>query len=229
MPITSESLRSFPLLQGLSQSELETLASRAQEHRYRARAVIFQAGEVCTHLYLVRSGQVKLYQAGPTKMHTLALLGPGDALDVIPLLDDGPHTVTARAATPVVLYAVALAEAQTLLARSSTLRLAVLHLVAGQLRQYATHVSDLAFKQVSARLAGVLLAYARPDGAVLLPSSVPPGRRLSKKDLAALVGTAREVVVRALKRLEQQGLIAQRSEGIVILDRAGLERVHKGA
>lgn len=229
MPITSESLRNFPLLQGLSQSELETLASRAQEHRYRARAVIFQAGEVCTHLHLIRSGQVKLYQAGPTKLHILALLGPGDVLDATPLLDDGPHIVTARATTPVVLYAVALTEIQALLVRSPALRLALLHLIAKQLRQYATHVNDLAFKQVSARLAGVLLAYARPDGVVLLPSSIPAGRRLSKKDLAALVGTAREVVVRALKRLEQQGLIAQRSEGIVILDRTGLERVHKGS
>jgi len=226
MPITSESLRSFPLLQGLSQSDLEALACAAQECHYRARAVIFQAGEACTHLHLVRSGQVRLYQAGPAKLHILALLGPGDVLDATPLLDDGPHIVTARAATPVVLYTIALAEAQRLLAHSPALRLAMLHLVAGQLRQYATHVSDLAFKQVSARLAGVLLAYARPDG-VVVPGGVPSGRHLSKKDLAALVGTAREVVVRALKRLEQQGLIAQRPEGIVVLDRAGLERIHQ--
>ncbi len=226
MPITTESLRSFPLLQGLSQSELEALACIAQECHYRPRAVIFQAGEVCTHLYLVRWGQVKLYQAGPAKMHILALSGPGDVLDATPLLDDGPHIVTARAATPVVLYAVPLAEAQRLLACSSALRLAMLHLIAAQLRQYVTHVNDLAFKRVSARLAGVLLAYARPDGAVV-PGNIPPGRRLSKKDLAALVGTAREVVVRALKQLEQQGLIAQRPEGIVVLDRVGLERIHE--
>lgn len=226
MPVTNESLRSFPLLQGLSQSELEALACITQECHYRARTVIFQAGEVCTHLHLVCSGQVKLYQAGPAKLHILALLGPGDVLDATPLLDNGPYIVTARAVTPVALYAVALAEAQQLLARSPALRLAILHLIAGQLRQYATRVNDLAFKQVSARLAGVLLAYARPDG-VVVPGGAPSGRRLSKKDLAALVGTAREVVVRALKRLEQQGLIAQRPEGIVVLDRAGLERIHR--
>lgn len=226
MPITAESLRSFPLLQDLSQNELAALACAAQECHYRARAVIFQEGEPCTHLHLVRSGQVKLYQAGPAKLHILALLGPGDVLDATPLLDDGPYLVTARAATPVVLYAVALAEMQALLARSPALRLALLHLIAEQLRQYATRVSDLAFKQVSARLAGVLLAYARPDG-VVVPGGAPSGRRFSKKDLAALVGTAREVVVRALKRLEQQGLIAQRPEGIVVLDRAGLERIHQ--
>ncbi len=226
MAIGRESLHGVPLFRALSSSELEALARAAHECSYRTRAVIFQAGDPCTHLHLVHSGRVKIVQADATKIHILELLGAGSILDPTPLLDGGPHMVTARAVTPVVLIEVELAVAQAVMEHSPALRATALRLAAGQLRQYATHINDLAFKQVPARLAGVLLTYAGPDGAVA-PGGDPLGRQFTKRDLAALVGTAREVVVRALKRLEEQGLISQRPDGIVILDRAGLERVRE--
>jgi CRP/FNR family transcriptional regulator len=224
--VSGESLRAFPILQDLSSAELALLDGAIQEHCYRTRAVIFEAGQSCTALHLVRSGRVQLYQAGPGKLHILALPGAGDILDATPLLDGGPHIVTARAKYPVALYEIERDATQTLLERSSTLRLAMLRLVAEQLRAYATHVNDLAFKQVPARLAGVLLDYARPDGIVALHQETA-SRRLNKEELAALVGTAREVVVRALKRLEGQGLIALQPNQILVLDRAGLKRMHE--
>jgi CRP/FNR family transcriptional regulator len=97
---------------------------------------------------------------------------------------------------------------------------ALLNLVTARLRKLATLANDLAFKDVSARVCHVLL-----EQAVGGDSSLPHlklERPLTRQELAAMVGTAREVAWRALKKLENDGLIEIHGQNIVILDAAAL-------
>jgi CRP-like cAMP-binding protein len=96
----------------------------------------------------------------------------------------------------------------------------VIRVLASRLRHLVGLVEDLSFKHVSARVAKTLL----------LQSEAVSGRtphRLTQQELAALVGTAREMVGRALKVFELEGLITMEQGRISIVDKAGLEEVSK--
>src|SRR5512143_845167 len=76
----------------LPPAESECLARAFQLRRYGNGEIIFSEGNQCAVLHVVKLGRVKLIQSNKGKEHLLAFAGPGDALDVVPLLDSGPHT-----------------------------------------------------------------------------------------------------------------------------------------
>ena len=94
----------------------------------------------------------------------------------------------------------------------------VIKVFAARLRHLTILVEDLSFRHVTSRLAKVLLEYAdSTQGA--------PKRRLTQQEMASLIGTAREVVGRSLKSLEEQGIVRLEGHRIVIVDRKGLSKL----
>jgi len=91
--------------------------------------------------------------------------------------------------------------------------LALLAVFAGKLRHFTHLVEELSFKTVTARLATILLGFAAERGA---GGASPP--RMSQQDLAAMAGTAREMVGRALKAFERDGAIRIERQRIVVLN-----------
>jgi CRP/FNR family transcriptional regulator len=136
------------------------------------------------------------------------------------LFDGGAHAATAKTMTHVTVYRFAPAAAQQLLARYPSVLNALLNLVSVRLRKLASLANDLAFKDVNARVCHVLLEQAVAADAS--PQHLQLERPLTRQELAAMVGTAREVAWRALKKLEHDGLIEIHGQHIVILDAAAL-------
>ena len=95
--------------------------------------------------------------------------------------------------------------------------LGLLAAFARKLRHFTHLVEDLSFKTVTGRLAQVLLAVSRED------HGRQDSPRMTQQELAAMVGTAREVVGRALKALEREGALRIERQHIVVLDRSRLE------
>jgi len=89
-----------------------------------------------------------------------------------------------------------------------------------RLRRLATLANDLAFKDVTARVCQVLLEQAAREETHSKTNGLD--RPLTRQELASMVGTAREVAWRTLKRLERDGLIDIQGQRIVILDAAAL-------
>jgi CRP/FNR family transcriptional regulator len=90
----------------------------------------------------------------------------------------------------------------------------VLQVMAKRVRELVALVEDLSFRHVMGRVAKILLEYASDDAG--------PRPRLTQQEIAAMAGTAREVVGRSLKALEQDGLIRLESHRVVIKDRNAL-------
>ena len=93
----------------------------------------------------------------------------------------------------------------------------VIKVLAARVRDLVSLVEDLSFRQVIGRVAKILLEYAG-DGAGSKP-------RLTQQEMAAMVGTAREVVSRSLRALEEEGVIRLERHRIVIMDRESLENL----
>jgi CRP-like cAMP-binding protein len=212
---TATPLAALPLFAGLPAATLARLARIARPRRYAAGETIVREGEPATAMYAIRSGLVAPFKTSPDgKEQILARLGPGEIFNQAPLFDGGPNPSSARAAEASEVIELRRDEFIPIAATDAPLALAVLQTLAVRLRGLTAVIEDLSFRQVSGRIARLLLD--RADGRL-------PGGRLSQAEMGAMVGAAREVVGRALHGLEAAGAIRLERGQIKIVDRAKLE------
>ncbi len=210
-------LKQIPLLAHLTEAELARVARAVQERRYENGETIFAEGNPCVGMYILKTGRVKLLRSSKQKEQLLALVKAGEPLDLVPLLDGGPHTFSAKARGPISLYLIDSPTVTELIWSIPPLLNAVLNAVSARLRYLCALTTDLAFKDVTMRVSQILLEMARTDGEQRR-DGIHLKRTLSQSELAALAGTAREVLWRSLKKLEAGGLIRVERDEITLLD-----------
>ena len=186
-----------------------------------SRSVIFREGDVCAGLHIVASGQVRLSRSSGDREQPFAILREGEPLDIVPLLDNRPHAVTASARGKVELLLIEREVARDAIWRHPLVLAAALGLLSARLKDLASLAHGLASSDVTTRVGRLLVAQARAQGA---PERGPIrlNLELSQSELAAFAGTAREVVSRSLKKLERNGLLRVEGRRITILDMDGL-------
>jgi CRP/FNR family transcriptional regulator, cyclic AMP receptor protein len=212
---TAEELRAIPLLASLDAPTLYDTARRVQRRVYRPGQQILLEGERAPGLFFVLRGRVRLSRtAADGREQVLAMVGPGEHFDPVPLFDGGPNPASARAMSPVTCLLLPGDDLLALIRRHPDLALATLSAMAGQLRELVGLVEDLAFRSVRARLARQLLAEAAGGAA-----------ELTHQELAERTATVREIAGRALRRLAEEGLVRLERGRVIVLDQAGLARV----
>jgi CRP/FNR family transcriptional regulator len=212
---TTDDLRSIPLLASLDTPTLADTARRVRHCSFRPGQHILTEGEEAPGLFFVLRGRVRLSRtAADGREQVLAMIGPGEPFDPVPLFDGGPNPSSARAMSPVACLLLSREDLLALIGRHPGLALSMLASMAGQLRELVGLVEDLAFRTVRARLARQLLAEA-PGGAA----------DLTQQELAERAGTVREIAGRALRRLAQEGLVRLERGRVIVLDPAGLAHV----
>ena len=213
--VTLDDLRAIPLLTSLDEPTLTDTARRARRCSFRPGQQIMLEGEDAPGLFFVLRGRVRLSRTAPDgREQVLAMVGPGEHFNPVPLFDSGPNPTSARAMSPVICLLLMRADLLALIRRHPDLALATLSSMAGQLRELVQLVEDLAFRSVRARLARQLLAEA-DEGAA----------ELTHQELAERAGTVREMAGRALRRMAQEGLVRLERGRVIVLDQSGLARV----
>jgi CRP/FNR family transcriptional regulator len=210
-----DDLRAIPLLASLDGPTLADTARRIHHCDFRPGQHILFEGEQPPGLYFVLRGRVRLSRtAADGREQVLAMIGPGEPFDPVPLFDGGPSPSNARAMSPVACLLLARADLLALIDRHPGLAVAMLGSMAGQLRELVGLVEDLAFRTVRARLARQLLVEAAEGSA-----------DLTQQELAERAGTVREIAGRALRRLAEEGLVRLQRGRVFVLDPAGLAQV----
>ncbi len=207
----SDVLRRVPLFSGVADAVLQDLATRCVRRAVGTGFQLFRAGEPCAGLYLVVDGRVRIYRNSPEgREQTISIEGPGRPVAELPLLDGGPYPASAVTIAPSTLVFLPRSDFEQALRRDPDIALAVVRSLGGRLRHLVRLVETLAFRDVAARLAVFLADEAERHGRVQ-EDGVELKLEQSQAQLAEAIGTARESVSRALKQLEQRGLIRQRS------------------
>ncbi|HEX8729821.1 MAG TPA: Crp/Fnr family transcriptional regulator [Ktedonobacterales bacterium] len=222
MTVSPEALRQAPLFASLAPDDLAAVAAVTVERRYGRGDIIILAGEEGSGLYLVRRGLVKVYRTSEDgKEQTLRLIDAGTTFNDVPALDGGQNPASAMAMEPTVAYVTSGLQLRRLIAERPGIAQAAVRTMAMALRALVALVDDLSFRSVRARVAKILMeqdqasARATPSGP---PGDATPARhRLTQQEIAALAGTAREMVGRALKELEAAGAIHNEHGRITIL------------
>jgi len=208
------------LFHAVPETELTAVAELGSSRRLRRGQLLFCEGEPSEHLFVVVTGRVKVFLTSPRGDELLlAVLGPGDALGELSVLDGLPRSASASALDDVTLVALPAAALRQLLARSPALSLAWAQELSGTVRRLTGSAADLVFLDLPRRLAKFLLD-ADTDGR--RPSAVELG--LSQSEVAARLGVARQSLNRALSALQARGWIDVQGTRIVLLDRSALER-----
>ena len=218
MAVPIEFLRSIPYFAGLGANVLDAARQVAFEKRAeRGEMVVFE-DELPRALFFVASGAVKVFKTSPDgKEQILSIARPGDSFNDVPVFDGGASPAAAQAMGPVVLYGIGMDQVGDILRRYPELTKNVVRVLAQRVRQLLALVEDLSFRHVIGRVAKILLEYGDGRGS--------PRPRLTQQDIAAMAGTAREVVGRSLKSLEEDGMIRLERHRVVITREEALRRL----
>lgn len=222
MTVSPEALRQAPLFASLAPDDLAAVAAVTVERRYGRGDIIILAGAEGGGLYLVRHGLVKVYRTSEDgKEQTLRLIDAGTTFNDVPALDGGQNPASAMAMEPTVAYVTSGLQLRRLITERPGIAQAAVRTMALALRALVALVDDLSFRSVRARVAKILLeqeqASARAAPSESTGDATPARHRLTQQEIAALAGTAREMVGRALKELEAAGAIHNEHGRITIL------------
>ena len=212
-------VRNVALFRTLDDEQLRQVAALLKEQRHRRGDIIFHQGDPGGCLYLISSGQVRIYIANPDgREATIRIYGPNTAFGEFSVLDGMPRSTSAAAIDDVVALILYREDFMQLLQRNFELVKRVLAMLIERVRYTTTYSEQLAFLSVPGRVAALLvqLASVEPD------TTAPVRLKLTQQELAAFVSTTREWVNRALRDFQQQGLLTIERGAVVILDRDGL-------
>jgi len=220
----AQTLANVPLFSGLSKEELGFLTRRVVPRRFSRGEVVFSEGEPCSGLYLVAAGRVRIYKSSASgREQVLSIDGPGSSIAEVPVFDGGNYPASCAAVGESTLLFLSKQDFQSLCVTHPQVSLKVLRVVGGRLRRLVGIIEGLAFTTVRQRLIALLVRLAETTG---VPSKDGLRLELSKshQDLAAELGTVRELVSRNLSRLQGEGLLDVEGRKIVVKDLAGLKQ-----
>jgi len=217
-------LRRTPLFASLTDSEVRALCARVSRRRYDRNESLFHEGDPCLGLFLVASGKIRIFKLSPSgREQVLAIEGPGSSFAELPVFDGGNYPASACALEGTEVLFISRKDFQNYCREHPEVALKVIAVVGSRLRRLVGIIEDLSFTTVRQRLIGRLLRLAQGEG-----TATKQGVRVeltkTHQDLAAELGTVREIVSRNLSRLQAEGFVDVDGRTIIVKDLAGLRR-----
>jgi CRP/FNR family transcriptional regulator len=204
------------IFSGLTDSELQFLADHAVPRQFAPGEMVFGEGEPCAGLYIVERGNIRIFKTSSGgREQVLSIDGPGNSVAEVPVFDGGSYPASGAAVDHATLLFVGKQDFQALCLAHPEVALKVLRVVGARLRRLVGIIEELSFTTVRHRLASLLLRLAQREGTASgagLEFSLPG----SNQELAAQLGTVRELVSRNLSRLQAEGLIKLEGRRVVI-------------
>ena len=216
-------LSKLPIFAELTPSQMSFLAERVVARQFPAGEMIFTEGEPCAGMYVVERGHIRIFKSSPGgREQVLSIDGPGSSVAELPVFDGGAYPASASAMDDTTVLLVRKQDFQALCLAHPEVALKVLRVVGTRLRRLVGIIEELSFTTVRRRLAAYLYRLAQREGS-RTPHGVEVTLPAGHQELAAQIGTVRELVSRNLSRLQQEGLLKVDGRTVVVRDMAALE------
>ena len=222
MPVRLEEI---PFFREVSEEDLSSIKECLAEKTFAKGELLFVEGNACEATFFVKSGWIKMYRTSASgTVQSLEVLGPGETCTCNPGARNWTCGLTGQALTHCTVWFLAKEDYVRLIHTNSKLSHLLNRVFAERLQQASSSIAELSSEDSKKRLAHLLLELlaksGRKDSAKGV-ISIP----LTREELAEMIGTSRETVVRQLYELKRQKLIDIQSRKIVILDRQGLKKL----
>jgi CRP/FNR family cyclic AMP-dependent transcriptional regulator len=204
---------------------LAALAAQATPFDYPAGSFLMRQGEPADHVLVLTAGEVAIVspvRGGGEQVHTI--VGAGQLIGELALLNDGRRTAGARATSPTTAWAIGRDPFWSFLEANPPASSALLRQVAARLADREALIDDLLSLDVKGRLAKVLLGLAEQHGVPDPDGGTRVTLHLTHRDLAGMVGASRENVSRALGSFRKRGFIDYDSDSIHLRNPGALAR-----
>jgi len=207
----AEVIKKNPLFAGLTVEDLDLLKDIVVQRQVKKGDLLFCEGDEAEGFYLVASGKVKVYKLSPEgKERILHIVHPCGTFAEAAIFGDGCYPAYAEPLEPARLLFFPKASFLQLLHNQSRIAINMIGGLSRFLRQFASQIEELTFKDVPARLARYLLELAGDADELTLP--------VSKSQLASNLGTVSETLSRTFRKLSDEGYIRVEGKQIAILD-----------
>jgi CRP-like cAMP-binding protein len=210
-------LKKIPLFASLPEADQEYLASLVRRKAIRKGELLFRQGDEGTALYIILQGRIKISVSRRTDTVTLAILGQGEFLGEMALLDELPRSADAMALEDSQLYALNRKDFFSFLKNNENAVHAILSSLSLRLRKTDNLLAEMCFLNLSARLVNKLVELAEP----LATNETKPQvstLKISQQELGDILGVSRESINKELKILRGKGYISTSRNSILIHD-----------
>jgi len=210
--VSTALLRNVPLLSVLSEDELALLSRVVSRKSYARGSLILGAGDPTDSLYVLISGRIKVFMSDMDgKEVILAILGPNEFVGEMGLIDNSPRSANVVALEPCEVVCISKPDFKRCLSENFDMAMTVMRGLVKRLREADNLIGSLALMDVFGRVARLLL-----ETAEVVNGEKVVTRKLSKQDIARMIGASREMVSRVMKHLQQAGYIEVRGDAIII-------------
>jgi CRP/FNR family transcriptional regulator len=215
MPTKLQTLDAVPMFRGLSQDLLAEILGLCVEKSVIRGETVFLQGEQPKGLIVIWRGALKVYKVGDAgREQILEIEGPGRSVAELPLFDGQPYPASCAALEDSILLTMPVDTFHRLVGREPDLARSVIASLSQRLRHMVALIEEISLKAVRQRLAGLLLELAGESTTVALP--------WNNQEIAARIGTVREIVSRTFSRMVQEGVLRIDGRTVTILDRERL-------
>jgi len=197
-----QTLARNPFFEGLGADSLLEVAKSTLLQRYERGETLAWEGDPCAGLFILQQGCVKLFRTSPQgRQYIIRVLQEGDTCNEVPIFDGGPNPVNVTALEETTAWVVQAAAVQALMQKDPEYMRRTIRKLGAMLRHLVQITSEMAFLQIPQRLARLL------DEIPAEELRGESANRWTQEQLAARLGTVREVVARAMRDLERSGAI----------------------
>ena len=206
-------IRRVPLFSLLTNDQAQGIADAVVKRRFRRGEIIVEHMRKSNSLFILLTGRARVLTSDSRGREViLAVLQPGDYVGEMSLIDNEPHSATVRAEIQTDMLVLARPDFARCLPENSSLSYAILRGLVQRLRNADRQIESLALLDVYGRVARTLLDMAEDQGELKIIRN-----KVSRQDLAKVVGASREMVSRVMKDLEERGMIETQENGSVII------------
>lgn len=200
----------------LDKPAIQDFIGYSQKRSYPPKHTILNAGDEPKSLFLILEGSVSVLTKEDDREMVLAYLNPGEFFGEMCLFpEQRTRTAIIRTRTPCLVSELEYGAFREFVRRQPEIMFEVAGQLAARLRDTSRRLRDLAFLDVAGRLAHELLELCRKPDAITHPRGILV--KISRQELARIVGCSREMAGRVLKKLEEDGLIVSQGRGILVL------------
>ena len=208
-----EALRSNEYFDDCTPALLDEVSGHMQLREYERGEILFWEGDPCDGLYILQEGSAKIYRVSPQgRQYIVRILQEGDTFAEVPAFDGGANPVNVETLETSRIWVINNEVLRDLVQAHPQFAQKVLANFGRMLRGMVRMVSEMAFYQVTHRLARLINEIPADD------LSGISGAHWTQEQMAARLGTVREVVARSLKELERSGAIQVENRRITIVD-----------
>lgn len=215
MSVAASSIATFPgprhnrvqIFSGLGSEEMSCIAPHARSQRKLRGEFIYTPGDRADSVYILKQGRVKLSVLAETgKEIAIDIIQPGEIFGEFALVDESLRSNMAQALDGVLMWVFSRQDFTKLLTTQPKLALSYIKLVGDRRRRMEKKLSDITSKAVSARICELLheLATSAAEVETIAGDHLVP---LTHRDVASLIGAARQTTTTVLNDLERRGII----------------------